>query len=176
MREATLEDRRDDNSLDLPEYCAPFVEAHAGRVSCTAATECADNWPPLKLPSKNSRVVGGTRVAGTLRTVPSPSGGQQVTYDGWPLYRFVTTSRKATHVVTPGTDSGSSPPPTSRPPVERPRQLPVRPDRFLGDEFYCHPVLARSVRRSSGEVGSLTRRMEQSPCSRQLSNRPASAQ
>ncbi|MBO0769257.1 MAG: hypothetical protein J2O48_11300 [Solirubrobacterales bacterium] len=62
---------------------------HAGRVSCTAATECADNWPPLKLPSKNSRVVGGTRVAGTLGTVPSPSGGQQVTYEGWPLYRFV---------------------------------------------------------------------------------------
>lgn len=60
-----------------------------GQVNCTDATECADNWPPLKLPSKNARVLGGQRVAGTFGTVPSPGGGSQVTYNGWPLYRFV---------------------------------------------------------------------------------------
>ena len=65
-----------------------------GRVTCTDATECADNWPPLKLPSKNARIVGGTRVAGTLGTVPSPTGGQQVTFNGWPLYRFVNDAKE----------------------------------------------------------------------------------
>lgn len=65
-----------------------------GHVTCTDATECADNWPPLKLPSNNARIVGGTRVAGTFGTVPSPSGGQQVTFNGWPLYRFVNDAKE----------------------------------------------------------------------------------
>lgn len=65
-----------------------------GHVTCTNATECADNWPPLKLPNQSARIVGGTRVAGTFGTVPSPSGGQQVTFNGWPLYRFVNDARE----------------------------------------------------------------------------------
>ncbi|MDR0359886.1 MAG: hypothetical protein LBJ87_10565 [bacterium] len=65
-----------------------------GHVTCTNATECADNWPPLELPTRDAQVVGGARVAGMFGTVPSVSGGLQVTYNGWPLYRFANDAKE----------------------------------------------------------------------------------
>jgi predicted lipoprotein with Yx(FWY)xxD motif len=64
-----------------------FTPDKGGTVTCTAA--CAQNWPPLMLPSGTSSPVGGKGVTGKLSVVPSPQGGMQVTYNGWPLYYYI---------------------------------------------------------------------------------------
>jgi predicted lipoprotein with Yx(FWY)xxD motif len=89
-----------------------------GKVNCTGS--CATIWPPLKLPSGVSKATGGSGVTGTVSTIASPSGGNQVTYDGWPLYTYSGDSAPGQtngegkfgrwYVVTPGlaTPSGGS--------------------------------------------------------------------
>jgi predicted lipoprotein with Yx(FWY)xxD motif len=64
-----------------------FTPDKGGTVTCTAA--CAQNWPPLTLPSGVSSPTGDKGVTGKLATIPNPAGGTQVTYNGWPLYYFV---------------------------------------------------------------------------------------
>ena len=50
-------------------------------------TARAANWPPFVPPSTSTKAVPGSGVTGTLTTLPNPEGkGQQVTYNGWPLY------------------------------------------------------------------------------------------
>jgi predicted lipoprotein with Yx(FWY)xxD motif len=64
-----------------------FTPDKGGTVTCTAA--CAQNWPPLTLPSGVSSPTGDKGVTGKLATVANPAGGSQVTYNGWPLYYYV---------------------------------------------------------------------------------------
>lgn len=59
-----------------------------GKVDCVAG--CAAIWPPFILPSGVTTPVAGQGVTGTLGTLVNPEGkGQQVTYNGWPLYYYV---------------------------------------------------------------------------------------
>jgi predicted lipoprotein with Yx(FWY)xxD motif len=64
-----------------------FTPDKGGTVTCTAA--CAQNWPPYTLPSGVTTPTGDKGVTGKLATVASPSGGMQITYNGWPLYYYV---------------------------------------------------------------------------------------
>ena len=59
----------------------------AGKVTCTGA--CLQAWPPLLLPTGVTEPTAGTGITGTLGLLASPNGGQQVTYNGWPLYTWV---------------------------------------------------------------------------------------
>ncbi len=69
------------------------------RVTCTKL--CAATWPPLKI-SASGRLVAGPGVrAGLLGSDPDPSGGRVVTYNGWPLYTYVSDSQ-------PGWDNGQA--------------------------------------------------------------------
>ncbi|HEY7202448.1 MAG TPA: hypothetical protein VIC57_19670, partial [Candidatus Dormibacteraeota bacterium] len=56
----------------------------AGKVTCTG--QCLAAWPPLLLPSGVDKPTGETGVTGALTTLPSPNGGMQVVYNGWPMY------------------------------------------------------------------------------------------
>lgn len=59
-----------------------------GKVDCVGG--CAAIWPPFVLPAGTAKAVGGAGVAGTLTTLANPEGkGQQVLYNGWPLYYYV---------------------------------------------------------------------------------------
>jgi predicted lipoprotein with Yx(FWY)xxD motif len=66
-----------------------FVPDNAKKVTCVGG--CAAVWPPLKL--SGSKAVGSGPVkASLLGSDPDPSGGQVVTYAGWPLYTYVADS------------------------------------------------------------------------------------
>jgi predicted lipoprotein with Yx(FWY)xxD motif len=58
----------------------------AGKVTCTGP--CLTAWPPVLLPSGVTQPTGGPGITGTLGVLASPNGGQQVTYNGWPLYTW----------------------------------------------------------------------------------------
>lgn len=58
-----------------------------GKVTCTGT--CLTNWPPLLLPSTVTKPTGDKGVTGTLSLLPSPNGGMQVVYNGWPLYFWI---------------------------------------------------------------------------------------
>ena len=66
-------------------YYAP--DKGAGKVTCTGA--CLQAWPPLLLPSGVTQPTAASGINGTLGLLASPNGGQQVTYNGWPLYTWV---------------------------------------------------------------------------------------
>lgn len=53
-----------------------------GNIACTG--DCAAAWPPL-----TGTVPAGSGVTGTLGTVTRPDGSVQVTYNGSPLYYYV---------------------------------------------------------------------------------------
>lgn len=53
-------------------------------VACTG--QCPTFWPPLLLPAGTTTATGGAGVTGLATT--AAAGGQQVTQDGKPLYRF----------------------------------------------------------------------------------------
>lgn len=59
-----------------------FMPDAAGEPTCTGG--CAGTWPPAIVEG----VPEGTDLPGELGTVESPTGGKQLTYDGWPLYRY----------------------------------------------------------------------------------------
>jgi predicted lipoprotein with Yx(FWY)xxD motif len=62
---------------------------HSGRSKCNSA--CADEWPPLLLPKGvTTPVSSGTAKVSLLGTTKRIGGSIQVTYNGWPLYRFAT--------------------------------------------------------------------------------------
>jgi predicted lipoprotein with Yx(FWY)xxD motif len=58
-----------------------------GSIMCTGS--CAALWPPLVLPSGTTSASAGSGVTGKLGTIQRPDGGTQVTYNGKPLYTFV---------------------------------------------------------------------------------------
>jgi predicted lipoprotein with Yx(FWY)xxD motif len=63
-----------------------FTEQDSGgQVRCVA--ECASTWVPLTVPD-GTIPTGGPGVTGALAVIARPDGGNQVTYDGRPLYTF----------------------------------------------------------------------------------------
>jgi predicted lipoprotein with Yx(FWY)xxD motif len=63
-----------------------YLDDHGTKVDCTGA--CAKQWPPV-LVSKSAKPVAGAGIkAGKLGTITRPEGTVQVTYNGFPLYRF----------------------------------------------------------------------------------------
>jgi predicted lipoprotein with Yx(FWY)xxD motif len=68
-----------------------FKPDNAKKVTCTGS--CAAVWPPVKKPGGGGTLpVSGGVKASLLSSDPNPSGGQVVTYNGWPLYTYVTDS------------------------------------------------------------------------------------
>jgi predicted lipoprotein with Yx(FWY)xxD motif len=57
-----------------------------GTIKCTAA--CAKFWPPLVVPRGTKPKAGAGISAAKLSTVKRPDGSTQVTYAGFPLYRY----------------------------------------------------------------------------------------
>jgi len=57
------------------------------RVTCV--TGCAAVWPPLFLPSGQKPVAVGAVKEALLGSDADPTGGQVITYNGWPLYTYV---------------------------------------------------------------------------------------
>lgn len=57
-----------------------------GAIKCTAA--CAQIWPPLLVKAGVRPTAGAGVTAAKLATVKRPDGKIQVTYAGFPLYRF----------------------------------------------------------------------------------------
>ena len=65
-----------------------FAPDKATKVACTAS--CQKIWPPLKL-SSGAKPSGATGVKSSLLgSASNPVGGRVVTYNGWPLYTYVT--------------------------------------------------------------------------------------
>lgn len=57
------------------------TDAHSD-VTCTEG--CAQTWPPDLV----TEVPDGAGLSGSLATIANPSGGMQLTYEGWPLYTY----------------------------------------------------------------------------------------
>lgn len=62
-----------------------FEKDERGRSTCHGA--CAEAWPPLL--TEGDPVAGAGVDADKLSTMRREDGSRQVTYGGWPLYRFV---------------------------------------------------------------------------------------
>lgn len=65
-----------------------FAPDKAKKVTCVSA--CATIWPPAKLSSGTKASGSGQVKSSLLGSDPNPSGGRVVTYNGWPLYTYVT--------------------------------------------------------------------------------------
>lgn len=63
-----------------------FDPDNAEAVSCTFT--CATNWPPFIAPDDKGVIAGEGVDQSLLGSIENPSGGEVVTYDGWPLYRY----------------------------------------------------------------------------------------
>lgn len=62
-----------------------FEKDEGGKSTCYGA--CAHAWPPLE--TEGSPVAGSGVEPNKLSRVQREDGSLQVTYEGWPLYRFV---------------------------------------------------------------------------------------
>ena len=60
------------------------------KVTCTGG--CAAVWPPALVPSGQKAAASGSVKQSLLGSDPDPSGGQVITYAGWPLYTYVADS------------------------------------------------------------------------------------
>ncbi len=67
-----------------------FEPDKAKKVTCTGG--CAHDWPPVKLASGEKPIAGSGVVQSLLGEDPDPSGGEVVTYKGWPLYTYISDS------------------------------------------------------------------------------------
>lgn len=73
-----------------------FEPDNAETVSCTFT--CATNWPPLVAPEGSSVTAGAGVDPDLFGTTPNPSGGEVVTYNGWPLYRYAADKQPGDHL------------------------------------------------------------------------------
>jgi predicted lipoprotein with Yx(FWY)xxD motif len=64
-----------------------FVPDKRTKVTCVSA--CAAVWPPVKLAKGAKAVAKGKAKASLLGSDRDPAGGRVVTYNGWPLYSYV---------------------------------------------------------------------------------------
>jgi predicted lipoprotein with Yx(FWY)xxD motif len=69
------------------------------RVTCKGS--CAVAWPPLKVKRGQRPTAGGAAKQRLLGSDRNPSGGRVVTYNRWPLYRYIGDSK-------PGQASGQA--------------------------------------------------------------------
>ena len=60
------------------------------KVTCVGG--CAAIWPPASLPSGAKAAAAGSVKQSLLGSDPNPSGGEVITYAGWPLYTYVADS------------------------------------------------------------------------------------
>ncbi len=74
-----------------------FAPDNHSKVTCTGG--CAAVWPPESSPAGAHAAGTGGVKASLLGTAPNPSGGNVVTYAGWPLYSYVADT-------TPGSAAG----------------------------------------------------------------------
>lgn len=65
-----------------------FVPDKRSKVTCVKS--CAVIWPPVKLPKGAKAVAARTAKRSLLGSDPNPAGGRVVTYNGWPLYTYIT--------------------------------------------------------------------------------------
>jgi len=65
-----------------------FTKDTNGTIAC-ADTSCTGTWPPFTLDAGETTKAGGGVTASWLATVKRPDGSTQVTYNGHPLYYFV---------------------------------------------------------------------------------------
>lgn len=63
-----------------------YTDDKAGKIDCKGA--CAKLWPPLLVKGSVKPAVGPGLSTAKLGTVKRPDGGVQVTYNGFPLYRY----------------------------------------------------------------------------------------
>jgi predicted lipoprotein with Yx(FWY)xxD motif len=64
------------------------------RGQSTCYHSCASGWPPLRLPTGVTVPIAGDQAnPSLLGTATRKDGGQQVTYNGWPLYIWVGDTR-----------------------------------------------------------------------------------
>jgi predicted lipoprotein with Yx(FWY)xxD motif len=76
-----------------------FLPDKAKKVTCVGG--CASVWPPLAISARQKPATSGQVNASLVSSDPNPSGGQVVTYAGWPVYLYVADP-------TPGTDHGQA--------------------------------------------------------------------
>src|SRR6202022_927458 len=62
-----------------------FLPERGGKIVCSSSA-CTNYWPPSL--SAGGNPTGSAGVTGQLGLVGGAGGGQQVTYDTWPLYTF----------------------------------------------------------------------------------------
>ncbi len=84
-------------TIELDDWGSALVDAEgsvlyvfepdaAEAVSCTFT--CATNWPPFTAVEGELPQAGDDVDPDLIGTVPNPGGGEIVTYNGWPLYRY----------------------------------------------------------------------------------------
>jgi predicted lipoprotein with Yx(FWY)xxD motif len=96
LRSATVKTRRINklgvvlvNSRGFTLYM--FKPDRQRRVTCKGS--CAAAWPPLKLKRGQRPTAGGAAKQGLLGSDRNPGGGRVVTYNRWPLYRYIADSK-----------------------------------------------------------------------------------
>lgn len=62
-----------------------FTKDTKGTTKSACTGQCITAWPPAVMGSSAPKLVG---VTGTVGSIAAPSGGKQVTLDGWPLYYY----------------------------------------------------------------------------------------
>jgi predicted lipoprotein with Yx(FWY)xxD motif len=72
----------DANGMTLYTFSAD--QQGSGSSACTGA--CATPWPPAT--TTDNPPTGPSGLMGMLGTITRDDGSQQITYNGWPLYRF----------------------------------------------------------------------------------------
>ena len=76
-----------------------FVPDQRKKVTCKGS--CAVAWPPLKLKKGQKPTAGGAAKQRLLGSDKNPGGWRVVTYNRWPLYRYIGDSK-------PGQASGQA--------------------------------------------------------------------
>jgi predicted lipoprotein with Yx(FWY)xxD motif/mono/diheme cytochrome c family protein len=71
-----------------------FVPDNDKKATCVGG--CASVWPPAMVPSGETAAGSGMVKQSLLGADPDPSGGQVITYAGWPLYTYVADSAAGT--------------------------------------------------------------------------------
>lgn len=76
-----------------------FVPDKQKKVTCVST--CAVVWPTVKLPTGAKALAKGAAKSKLLGSDKDPAGGNVVTYNGWPLYTYVSDT-------SPGTANGQA--------------------------------------------------------------------